>query len=204
MNSCLQLRHLTPLAAAALACTLIATEASAQEEGCYESGKSGSCGDPGPTAETKAATTTDIWTSVGWYWVSGKVMPGFSLFFGELFGGQVSVAPIWSTQDGNAPDETFLGAKFGLLAMMHPYSGEWVDLRVGLGVDIYYLGGINGDVSEVALAMTADATTWLTPKLGLFVGFRGYPLASTGLELGTDRSGDAGIPLLFQTGIRFR
>ena len=199
-----------------LASGFCTTEAFAEPESCYESGKSGSCAEPPveaaePEAEPADAEVldVDVWGSLGWFWVSEKAMPSFGLFLGapllgDLFGLQLSVAPIWTTDDDRASDEVFLGAKFGIFAMVRPYSNEQVDLRVGIGADLYYLGGINKNVGEAAFAMTADVTGWVTPSIGLFVGVRGYPFATTGLELGTDRNGDGGFPLLFETGIRFR
>ncbi len=203
-----QLACRTLIAATALASALFATEAVAQPESCYESGKSGSCAEVETTSggETlsEGVLDVDVWGSAGWFWVSEKAMPSFGLFVGDLFGLQLSVSPIWTTDDDRAADDDFLGAKFGIFAMVRPYTQERIDLRVGIGTDIYYLGGINKDIGEAAFAMTADVTGWVTETLGLYAGVRGYPFATTGLELGTDRNGDGGLPLLFETGIRFR
>lgn len=179
--------------------------ATANAQSCYESGKSGTC----ETMDTKSNATpgaidVDVWGSAGFFWVSGKAMPNFSLSLGQLFWGEVGVAPIWSTDEFDGSDDRFLGAKFGLLGMIRPYSNRWVDLRAGIGADIYYLAGINGDVSEASFVVVGDATAWATKRIGFFGGVRVYPLATTGLELGTDRNGDVGSPLLFETGIRFR
>jgi hypothetical protein len=81
---------------------------------------------------------------------------------------------------------------------------RYFDLGVGLGGDFYWLWNVHGDALEPALAVQAAGNLWVTPQLGIHASARAYPLAGSGLELGTTREGGDGLPVLFSTGITWR
>jgi hypothetical protein len=136
------------------------------------------------------------------FWVVGKVMPSVVLRFDlhKLLWLDVEAGLIFLT---NSPprSDAFVGSPFGAHVLVAPFRTPKVELAAGLGVDTHYLWGINGDLVEVAMSVIASAHYWITPKFGLFGSARGYPIATSGLELGNFRDGRAGLPVLFATGV---
>lgn len=136
------------------------------------------------------------------FWVVGKVMPSVVLRIDlhKLLWLDVEAGLIFLTNSPPGSD-SFVGSPFSAHLLVAPFRTPKVELAAGLGADTHYLWGINGDLAEVALAVIASAHYWITPKFGVFASARGYPVATSGLELGTFRNGSAGLPLLFATGV---
>jgi len=136
------------------------------------------------------------------FWVVGKVMPSVVLRFDlhKLLWLDFEAGLIFLT-DSPPGSDSFVGSPFSAHLLVAPFRTPKVELAAGLGADIHYLWGVNGDLFEVALAVIASAHYWITPKFGLFGNARVYPVASSGLELGNFRNGSAGLPVLFATGV---
>jgi len=136
------------------------------------------------------------------FWVVGKVMPSVVLRFDlhKLLWLDVEAGLIFVTNSPPGSD-SFVGSPFGAHLLVAPFRTPKVELAAGLGVDTHYLYGINGDLVEVAMSVIASAHYWITPKFGVFGSARVYPIATSGLELGTFRDGSAGLPVLFATGV---
>jgi hypothetical protein len=136
------------------------------------------------------------------FWVVGKLMPSFVLRvdFNELFWLDLEGGLIFVTNPPPGGDG-FVGSPFSAHVLGAPLRTPKVELAAGLGADVHYLWGINGDLAEVALAVIASAHYWVTPKLALFGSARAYPVATSGLDLGEFRDGSNGLPILFATGI---
>jgi hypothetical protein len=136
------------------------------------------------------------------FWVVGKVMPSVVLRIDlhKLLWLDVEAGLIFVT-DPPPGSDSFAGSPFGAHLLVAPFRTPKVELAAGLGVDTHYLWGIHGDLAEVALSVIASANYWITPKFGVFGSVRGYPVATSGLELGTFRDGSAGLPVLFATGV---
>jgi hypothetical protein len=160
--------------------------------------------DAGSDAATDndVAAASSLLLSAQAFWAQGKVMPGVAfgarLGFVEL---DLEASLVWLTEPAPPRGITFLGSEFGAHIMLLALRHRHVDLAVGLGGDLYWLGNVHGDALEAALALKSAANVWITPDLGLYATARAYPIASSGLELGTHRAGDASLPVLFSTGI---
>ena len=140
-----------------------------------------------------------------WLWASGKVMPGLlaGIAYGVLrFDFEASALSL--TQSSPEFDTEFLGGQFGFHAMLRPFYAERWELAAGLGADAYSLFNIHGDLFEVALSLRAAGHFWFSSHVGVFATARAYPLATSGLELGTARDRSAGLPVLFGTGVAWR
>src|SRR6185295_17873591 len=97
----------------------------------------------------------------------------------------------------------FLGAQFGGYAMASPIHSRRFELGLGLGLDYYRLWGIHASQWELALSGRADAHLRVVSNFGVFASTRVYPLSTSGLELGTYRDRERGLPVLFSTGIEW-
>ena len=137
------------------------------------------------------------------FFVAQKVMPGLALRLGKYWGPRFEASFIWTTQSV-APLGSFLGNQFALYLEGTPVRSSWFELNGGLGADIYYLWGIHGDLTQISLSAEANLSCWFTPRLGALLGVRGYPLHTSGLELGTRRDGSTGSPVLISVGIEWR
>jgi hypothetical protein len=136
--------------------------------------------------------------------IRAKPNAGFDLRVGRQIAGRVEANLRWTSEPTDAVDATFLGVQWGLYLEGAPVSTERFELNLGLGADIHTMFNIHSDFVEVALSTTASGTFWFTRELGAIVGLRAYPLASSGLELGTDRSGARTIPILATVGLKWR
>ena len=123
--------------------------------------------------------------------VSNKVMPGVALRLGKYWGPRLEASFIWTT-DPVAGHGAFLGNQFAVYLEATPLRVASFELSVGLGTDVYYLWAIHGDLARISLSAEANMSYWVTPRFGVLLGFRGYPLESEGLELGTRRDGSSG------------
>jgi hypothetical protein len=146
-----------------------------------------------------------------WFWVSQKTMTGAMLRAGRgRWSGAFEASLIFDTdvrsRDARRPeqDSAFLGAQFGGYVMASPIQNQRFELSLGAGVDYYRLWGIHASAWELALAARATAHLRLVAGFGVFASARVYPLSSSGLELGTYRNGERGLPVLFSTGIEWR
>ncbi|HEX6764531.1 MAG TPA: hypothetical protein VF103_03615 [Polyangiaceae bacterium] len=136
------------------------------------------------------------------FWAVDKVMPGFVLRLDlhervwlDIEGGFVFVT---NPPPGN---DSLVGSPFGTHVLVAPLRTRKVELGAGLGADVHYLWGVNGDIVEVALALLVSAHYWVTPKLALFGSARVYPVHTSGLDLGEFRDGSRGLPVMFATGV---
>jgi hypothetical protein len=136
------------------------------------------------------------------FWVVGKVMPGIVLRIDlhELVWFDIEAGLIFVTSSPPGRD-SFVGTPCSTHLLFAPFRTPKVELAAGLGADAHFLWGINLDVTEVAFSVIASAHYWFTPRFGVFGNARGYPIATSGLELGSFRDGRAGLPLLFATGV---
>jgi hypothetical protein len=157
--------------------------------------------DPSPPAE--ASPSLPVAAAVQGFLVVDKVMPGVALRVGETWGARLEASLLWTTRP--PPDiDAFLGNQFGIYLEATPLRSQRFDLSLGAGSDIYYLWGVHGDLLEFSLSVEANASYWFTPSFGGLLGIRAYPLASSGLELGTARSGASGSPVLVTLGVQWR
>lgn len=139
------------------------------------------------------------------FWARGKVMPGVAygarLGFVEL---DLEASLLWLTEPAPPRGITHLGSQLGAHVMFLPVRERYFDFGVGLGGDFYWLWNVHGDAVEAALAVKTQGNLWITPELGIYATARAYPVTSSGLELGSTPDADAGLPLLFSTGITWR
>jgi hypothetical protein len=158
-------------------------------------------------AEAPSSTGLDIESALGaqWWWASGKAMPGIIARAGHRwlwFDAEMTF--IWLTESSADFDLSFLGSEFGFHAVFRPLYGERGELSAGIGADVYALWNLHGDEWQGALALRLEGHLNVTPRLGVFGSARFYPVATSGLELGTNRDHSRGLPLLFATGVEWR
>ena len=140
-----------------------------------------------------------------WFWLQGKVMPGFELDLGRgLFELDLELSFIGSTEDSRQLDGGFVGNQLGAYLMLTPLRDRYYDVSAGLGVDGYFLWGIHPDAREAAFAPRVVARIWPLPDLALTFSARSYLLESDGLELGTARDGSQAPRILISTGLSWR
>jgi hypothetical protein len=140
-----------------------------------------------------------------WFLIQDKIMPGLAVRGGKQWiWGHFETSFLFATESSPALDGSALGSQFGLYAAISPLNVERGEIHLGLGPDLYWLWGIHGDQWEIALSTRVSGHFWITRQLGTFASARFYPLSSNGLELGTTREGDAGIPVLFTLGLEWR
>lgn len=146
-----------------------------------------------------------------WFWASQKAMTGAMLRAARgRWSGAFEASLIFDTDgrsnDARRPeqDSAFLGAQFGIYLMASPIQNQRFELSLGAGVDYYRLWGIHASAWELALAARVAGHLRLIAGFGVFVSARVYPLSSSGLELGSYRDGEHGLPVLFSTGIEWR
>jgi hypothetical protein len=139
-----------------------------------------------------------------WLWASGKAMPGL------LLGGSyrmvrfdIETSLIALTDKAPEFETQFLGSQFGFHLMLRPLYDERWEVAGGLGTDCYSLWNIHGDAFEAALSARISGHFWISERVGVFATARAYPVATSGLELGTSRDGSGGLPVLFGTGIEW-
>jgi hypothetical protein len=97
-----------------------------------------------------------------------------------------------------------LGNQFGIYAAVSPLNTDRAEFHLALGGDFYWLYRIHGDLWEAALSARASGHFWFSRQLGAFATVRAYPASSGGLELGTDREGEGGMPILLSIGLEWR
>jgi hypothetical protein len=140
-----------------------------------------------------------------WFWLQGKVMPGFELALGRgLFEADLELSFIGLTDGSRQLDGGFVGNQLGGYLMLTPLRERYYDVSAGLGVDAYFLWGIHPDAREVALAPRVVARIWPLEDLALTFSVRTYLLESDGLELGTSRNGSEAPRVLLSTGLTWR
>jgi hypothetical protein len=140
-----------------------------------------------------------------WLWASGKAMPGVSLHVGRRWVWFDFETSLIALTEPAANDEIeFLGSQLGFYATLRPLYGERGELTAGLGSDVYALWNIHGDEWQGSFSVRVAGRVWLSRRIGLFATARAYPVASSGLELGVERDGSRGLPVLFGTGIEWR
>lgn len=140
-----------------------------------------------------------------WFLIQDKIMPGLELRGGKgWIWGHFETSFLFSTESSPALDSSAMGNQFGLYAGLSPLNVERAEIHLGLGMDMYWLWGIHADQWELALSTRVSGHYWFTRQLGAFASARLYPASTDGLELGTTRDGDAGIPVLFALGLEWR
>lgn len=140
-----------------------------------------------------------------WFWLQGKVMPGFELDLGRgLFEADLELSFIGLTDRSRELEGGFVGNQLGAYLMLTPLRERYFDVSAGLGLDGYFLWGIHPDAREVALAPRVVARLWPFEDLALTFSARTYLLQSDGLELGTARNGSEAPPVLISTGLTWR
>lgn len=140
-----------------------------------------------------------------WFWLQGKVMPGFELALGRgLLEADLELSFIGLTDGSRELEGGVVGNQLGGYLMLTPLRERHYDVSAGLGVDGYFLWGIHSDAREAALAPRVVARIWPVEQLALTLGARTYLLESDGLELGTARNGHAAPRVLISTGLTWR
>ncbi|HEU4580850.1 MAG TPA: hypothetical protein VFS67_21475 [Polyangiaceae bacterium] len=140
-----------------------------------------------------------------WFWLQGKVMPGFELAFGRgLLEADLELSFIGLTQGSRPVDGGLVGNQLGAYLMLTPLRDRHYDVSAGLGVDAYFLWGIHPDAREAALAPRIVARFWPFRELALTASARSYLVQSDGLELGTARDGREAPRVLLSTGLTWR
>jgi hypothetical protein len=140
-----------------------------------------------------------------WLFASGKAMPGITLRAGHrLFWFDFETSLVFLTERSEAFDTSLLGSQLGFYFAFRPLYGKRGELTTGVGSDVYGLWNLHGDSWEVSLSLRLAGHAWLTEKFGVFATARAYPLATSGLELGTKRDGTRGWPVMFGTGVELR
>jgi hypothetical protein len=173
--------------------------ASAQlADGEYEA--SGAAGEPATWAGFDRVQGT-----AQWFWVQGKAMPGFELGLArDWFELDLELSFISLTERSRELEGRWAGNQLGAFAMFMPVREPWLDVSVGLGGDFYLLWGVHSEAAEAALTPRAVVRLWPTQELAISFSARSYLVHSAGLELGTERNGSAGPPVLLSTGITWR
>jgi len=155
--------------------------------------------------EPAAPSTLDFALGVQWFGLSGKIMPGIVLRFGEgLVWGAIEFSPIWLSQSSERFDGSFLGNQWGFHVELVPLRTRYVELMGGAGFEVYHLWGIHGDEALLGLALRLGALFRVTSELALTTTLRGYPIHSGGLGLGEARDGQRSVPLLGSLGAEWR
>jgi hypothetical protein len=156
-------------------------------------------------AETPPELHRNLALGAQWFLVEGKLMLGPTLRGGHRwFWVHAETSFVFVTKAADAFGGGLLGSELGIAAALSPIHTEQVELMLGLGGDFYWLYGLHGDLWEAALSTRASGHFWLSRSIGVFGALRVYPAASRGLELGTRRSGEAGMPLLLSLGLEWR
>lgn len=157
--------------------------------------------------QEEAQSSDDYVGSVGlqWFAVRDKVMAGVSArLSGERWALRLELSGMWTTSQVPEVDATFLGTPLALYLEVIPFHLDRLDVSAGVGADQYPLWGIHGDFFELALATRVDATFWFARSFGVSGAARYHVIASDGLDLGTNRDGSAGLPVLFSVGLLWR
>ena len=163
---------------------------------------------PSPLPEEHVAVSNDdtlgVEVGVTTQLITSKPNAGFDLRLGRQIAARLEANLRWTSEPIEQVDATFLGVQWGAYLEGAPVSTERVDLNLSLGADIHTMFNIHSDFVELALSTAVSGTFWFTHELGAIVGVRAYPLASSGLELGTDRNGVRGVPVLATVGLKWR
>jgi hypothetical protein len=140
-----------------------------------------------------------------WFWLQGKAMPGLELGLRrDWFELDLELSFVTLTDRSRDLDGRWAGNQLGAFAMFLPVRERWVDVSVGLGGDFYLLWGVHSEASEAALTPRAVVRFWPAEEVALTFTARSYLVHSSGLELGTERDGRSGPPVLLSTGITWR
>ncbi len=157
---------------------------------------------PRPAAAAQSSPS-DVYDSAFTYgldvfMVQGKAMGGVRLggYKGSL-GLDIAGDLIWLTEDDpNGVVDSFVGALVGLHLYGRVVRTRSAELRIGTGVDIYPLFGINADEVLYSWPVFAEARYWLTTQWGVGAQVRFNLLHSDALEPGVARDGQESIPLM--------
>lgn len=157
-----------------------------------------------PTAPP-ARSSVDAGLGFQLFGVQGKVMPGVSFRFGKgLYWGELEFTPIWLIEASEEFGDHFLGNQWAAYFSLAPVKLRRVELLAGIGLDAYHLWGVHGDVGLFALALKLASHLRMSDHASVFATLRGYPLSSSGLELGTNRKGERLIPVMGSLGLEWR
>lgn len=166
-----------------------------------------------PNVNQPSRSVAEIHVAFGpqWFWASQKAMTGVMLRAArDRWSGVLETSLIFDTNVPSKDDRraeqnsAFLGAHFGGYVMASPIQNRRFEVSLGVGVDYYRLWGIHASAWELALAARAAGHLRLIGGFGMFASARVYALSSSGLELGSYRNGEDGLPVLFSTGIEWR
>jgi hypothetical protein len=160
-------------------------------------------------AEEDAEALPDLHRNLGlgaqWFFVQDKIMPGLAFRGGHKWlWVHAETSFLFATESSPALDGAALGNQFGAYLAISPLNIERAEVHLGIGGDFYWLWGIHGDQWEVAFSTRLTGHYWLTRQLGAFASARAYPASTRGLELGTTRGDESGLPVLFTLGMEWR
>ena len=161
---------------------------------------------PDVEPDTKTETTADR-GAIGphWLFATGKAMPGLTYRAGHrMVWVDLETSLVFLTKPSTELDSPLLGNQLGAYFAFRPLYGKRGELTTGIGSDAYWLWGIHGDAWEVSLSLRLAGHAWLTRTFGVFATARAYPVATSGLELGVNRDGTRGLPVLFGAGVEWR
>jgi len=107
-----------------------------------------------------------------------------------------------------APSRGVDGTFIGFLLAPHLFFSQplhpTAEARIGLGVDIWPLTGINADEYKAAMPIYGEVNVGVTPSLRAFLRVRAYLLKSDGLSIGEDYEGETQLPFLVSIGLSGR
>ena len=124
-------------------------------------------------------------------------------FFSEFIGLHVGGSLIFV--DENAPskgvDSIFLGGLLELHLQGRFALHRTAELRVGMGVDIWSLWGIDGDEVLFGLPALVEGRFFLSPQWAVYGRARYYLTSSKNIRLGENFEGEESVPVLLSVGI---
>jgi len=154
-----------------------------------------------PAAE-KSSLTGGI--ALQWLLIRDKVGlgPRF-LLRGDYFGIHLDFDLIYTTADdpSGVLDGSFVGSMLSVQPMGRIPVHRQVDLRAGMGLDFFFLWGVNWDEWQFGLPVVAEVDVNLLGNLVWFLQSRLYLIQTEGLEVGVDRAGEELAPILLVTGL---
>jgi hypothetical protein len=159
-------------------------------------------------SQTHAAPQPSIEFGGEVFLVKDKSIAGLdiNLFLAPTFGINLEAAMAFVNDDAprEGTDASFLGFLLAPHVFYNHRIHNTVDGRIGLGVDVWPLSGINGDEVKLAMPVYGEINVGVTPSLRAFVRARLYLVSSDGLSPGEDFDGETQVPLLISIGLSGR
>lgn len=136
--------------------------------------------------------------------IEDKTVVGLSVYaFFQIIGIDLGFALAWLDEEDPRPpvEGSFLGGLFHVHALARFAVIDDLSLRLGTGLDAWFLWGIDEDESKFAMPLVAEARYFIGDHLNVFVQPRYYLVTSDGLEVGVAADGSEGSPFLVVVGL---